>query len=841
MRKSTGYALLLAPLLAAGAVTAVSSQIVTGTQDFSITVEEGADTTPDSFSFAAASNVEPGSVTESATATITGVNVATPISVSGGEYSVDGGAYTSASGTVTNGQTVRLRLTSSASSQGSASATITVGGVSRMFTATTRTLGPCDSTGIAVGTSCGDGSVYVGELDGKRYFMDTGYAAKTWASYRFYVPSNISDDGLINLAQMRGISSNLASFPGQQYCQNRGSQWALPSTYEIYNLFNNLSASQRSSYFIQKTFYMTSERWGSRKYGTSAPSSTYRDYYSFTFYPDSSYPAGYQWKLRGRTSAHAVKCVRFDTNLIADDFDPNAFAFTAQSDVAPSTQVTSNTVTISGVAGNVPISISGSGATFSVDGGAFSSASRTITDGQTVQIRLTSSATPSAATTASLTVGSMTRTFSVTTSDPDTTPDAFAFTAQSDVQPSTETTSNSVTIAGLVGSAPVSVSGGASYSISGGVFTTAAGTISNGQTLRVRMTSSATLGASVSGSVTVGTVTETFGVTTTSQDTTPNAFAFTTSQNRTSSERNTLVTFDPVTVSGLSTSVPVSVSGSGSPRISVNGGSWLTSGTVTNGDTVAVRLTSSGSFSALYSATVTVGLGTSSVSVITRAADALPDAFTVAALSDQEPTTTVTSSPVTPTGYEQATLVPGSGLSVSVNGGAFSSSTQTVTAGQSITLRATSPSPSGISSFSLGFRNASGSTVYTVNWSVSSRAPIGPNPFPLAATWESYCGINTCTSDSPTVTLTGSDMTKRRITIPSQSGNKTDTVYNYPAISINGGAFIQRSTINSGNYLAGPGDTIRVKTWPTSLFLSSTTQEICIGETCQTWVWNNTR
>ncbi|MGH7894456.1 MAG: hypothetical protein ACREQL_07295, partial [Candidatus Binatia bacterium] len=69
------------------------------------------DTTPDAFGFAAQSGVAPASVRTSGEITVTGINVAAPISVTGGRYGVNGGAFTDAPGTVVNGDRVRVQLT----------------------------------------------------------------------------------------------------------------------------------------------------------------------------------------------------------------------------------------------------------------------------------------------------------------------------------------------------------------------------------------------------------------------------------------------------------------------------------------------------------------------------------------------------------------------------------------------------------------------------------------------------------------------------------------------------------------------------------------------------------
>jgi hypothetical protein len=85
------------------------------------------------------SDIEPGALVESETATIVGLGVpAASFSVAGGAASVDGGGYVT-SGFISNGQAVRLRLTAGLHGE-SRTAMLTVGGLSAGFTATTRAL-----------------------------------------------------------------------------------------------------------------------------------------------------------------------------------------------------------------------------------------------------------------------------------------------------------------------------------------------------------------------------------------------------------------------------------------------------------------------------------------------------------------------------------------------------------------------------------------------------------------------------------------------------------------------------------------------------------------------------
>ncbi len=86
-------------------------------------------------------------------------------------------------------------------------------------------------------------------------------------------------------------------------------------------------------------------------------------------------------------------------------------------------------------------------------------------------------------------------------------------------------------------------------------------------------------------------------------DTTPTAFTF----SPTVAAASTLTTSsNAITVSSVTQAVSVSVSGSGSPEFSVNGGAWTSSANVTNGDQIRLRATS-GAAGSERTITLTVG------------------------------------------------------------------------------------------------------------------------------------------------------------------------------------------------------------------------------------------
>ena len=95
------------------------------------------DMEPDAFSFTDQTGVALSTVVTSNSITVSGINAAADISVSGGEYSINGGGFTSASGTVSNADTVVVRHTSSNANSTAVQTTLTIGGVSDTFSSTT--------------------------------------------------------------------------------------------------------------------------------------------------------------------------------------------------------------------------------------------------------------------------------------------------------------------------------------------------------------------------------------------------------------------------------------------------------------------------------------------------------------------------------------------------------------------------------------------------------------------------------------------------------------------------------------------------------------------------------
>lgn len=108
----------------------------------------------------------------------------------------------------------------------------------------------------------------------------------------------------------------------------------------------------------------------------------------------------------------------------------------------------------------------------------------------------------------------------------------------------------------------------------------------------------------------------TVGATISGADNTPDAFSFT---DMTNQPLNTMVFSDVITIIGIDPDQTVSVTGAGTPQISINNGPWVTAASISAGDELQVRLISSGSISTARSAVVTVGSVSDTWSVTARA------------------------------------------------------------------------------------------------------------------------------------------------------------------------------------------------------------------------------
>ncbi len=204
-----------------------------------------------------------------------------------------------------------------------------------------------------------------------------------------------------------------------------------------------------------------------------------------------------------------------------------SFVFFPQSNVPVNGVVTSNTVSVSGLAAPRTIGASGAdiivsgsptvgNALFSVNGAGFATTVRTLNNGDTLALRLTAPAANLTTASVTMTGSDFSSVWSVTSAaaaGSDLVPDPFSFTPVDNAVQSIVYTSAPVTISGINAPSPISVTGGA-YSINGGPFTTAAGTVTNGSAVRAQVTSASGPNASTTARITIGGVAASYTVTT---------------------------------------------------------------------------------------------------------------------------------------------------------------------------------------------------------------------------------------------------------------------------------------------------------------------------------------
>ena len=371
-----------------------------------------------------------------------------------------------------------------------------------------------------------------------------------------------------------------------------------------------------------------------------------------------------------------------------NDTTPDAFNFVDQSDVSLNTLTESTTITISGINSSANISVTGG--EYSIDSATFTSAAGTISNGQTVSVRHTSSASNSTTVNTVLDIGGVSDTFTTTTLAfaSDTTPDAFSFVDQAGIPLNTLTESANITVSGINTTASITISAG-EYSIDNGAFTSAAGTVSNGQTVKVRHTSSASNSTTTNTVLDIGGINDTFSTTTLPliTDTTPDAFSFI---DQTDIALNALTESAAITISGINTTTNITISGG---EYSINNGTYTSAtGSIINGQSVKVRHTSSGSNSTTTDTVLTIGSVSDTFTTTTLAfvADTTPDAFTFTDQSDTALSTLTESASITVSGINSSANISVSNGEYSIDGGTYTSTTGTISNAQTVTVRHTS-------------------------------------------------------------------------------------------------------------------------------------------------------
>lgn len=378
------------------------------------------------------------------------------------------------------------------------------------------------------------------------------------------------------------------------------------------------------------------------------------------------------------------------------DQSPAAFDFgTPVTGADPATPIESRLVTVAGIDAPIRAWISGDEtAQLQVNGGAWQAVGEadalTVPVGAGVKVRVTSGPPDGTPRTATLYLGGTPQgtqqaEFSVATAD--RTPDAgIAFPNSLNREPNGLIASATVTVGGVDAGTPVSVSATAGTAqVQIGSTRASAGTITGGQTLRLWLSG---LGHDTQSTVTasIGTASYSWQVGTRALDTAPDTGLEIAEQaDRQPGERVTSASIRPL---GFADAATVTVSGPGEPLVSVDGGPFVASAELQEGQTLRVQmaapLADDGS-----AHVASVDIGGASTSFTVRSVDWLPaqgtDSFGTTPTDADRPT----SPAVALSGYTPGApwSLTGTGAVLILNGVELSATSGTLPADASVALR----------------------------------------------------------------------------------------------------------------------------------------------------------
>lgn len=366
------------------------------------------------------------------------------------------------------------------------------------------------------------------------------------------------------------------------------------------------------------------------------------------------------------------------------DDDPDFFDFTDLDNLEINTLQGSDVVTVTGIDDiiGVDVFIVGNGE-LRINGGSWTQTAK-IFDGDTLQLRNTTSNFYNTSVTTLVQLGIFQANWNITTRLADTSIDPFTFTDVVDVDLSTVHESNIITISGadenLNGNNPLPITftspNSSEYRITRGgsvvqEYTTAStNTCNNGDTIQIKQTASSSYSTTTDATLTVANQSDTYSVTTRPRpiDTIPSAFVFT---DQTNVLRNELIYSNIITLNGMTTGDGANIFDEGTASIAADsaveakfkvtrGGTVVqdwTSGTfgVRQGDQIQLRLLSATTSQGTRSATFTVS-GTNTFSVIAGVPGSTSDTWNVTSKARD---CGITAFSLTDVPQGTSTLVPG--------------------------------------------------------------------------------------------------------------------------------------------------------------------------------------
>lgn len=393
----------------------------------------------------------------------------------------------------------------------------------------------------------------------------------------------------------------------------------------------------------------------------------------------------------------------------------------------------------------------------------------------------------------------------------DAEPNPFPFANVDGAEFGVQYVSNEVQITGINVTVPISIAGagGFQYQINGGIWTSTAGVINNGDSVRLRVTSSTASYGIVTGTLTVGLRSEVWTVKSKQLWDIPETVTFTA---QTGLSLFTTATSNLVTITGIN--VPITV-GVNLGSYSVNGGQYRTTPTtVVNGDTIRLQHTTSNSSLGVVNQIFSYANKTATFKTTSREYDITPDDFSFSDLSGVPVNSVQTSNTITVNGITDPVSISVNSGSYRINGGSWTSQSGSVSNGQTVQLQQTAPATAGqSSSMTLTISNKS------AGWTINTTVPDSiPNPFNF--TPDVTSGALSTYFMSNTVTIGGINVGSP-ITITAGSA--------FTQYRINGGSWVSTAgTVFNGN-------TVQIRIQSASTYSTNRLATINIGGVTDNW------
>lgn len=381
------------------------------------------------------------------------------------------------------------------------------------------------------------------------------------------------------------------------------------------------------------------------------------------------------------------------TSFEAVDSTPETLVFADHQGAEPGALVESPQTVVTGINAETTVSVSDPDAGVALGGSTNFASSQVVAPGGTVKLRATAPSSFAAERIVAYSAGTMTGSWRIETRARDTVPALIAFANQTAVPSGSTVTSEERAAAGFDG--PITIGAdNALVSVDGGAFVTTAA-LQTGQSIALQLVAPA-YGATTEVDLKSLTAPDgsvqsvafgSWSVTAAEQDVTPDDFLI---ANVTDAERSTVIPSSPILVTGFDGSIPIAATNGAA--VSVEGGAFLASTTISANQSFVVHNTSSANWLTDATTTVSVGSVEKLWTVRSRAQDTQPAAYAFQTAPPQNPGFSVDRATTQPlAGFDgPLTVTASNGAQISKNGADFfATGGLTVNPGDSLWVRLT--------------------------------------------------------------------------------------------------------------------------------------------------------